>query len=136
MIVLWNRMSSTPNALVAQYLLLVWLIILCWKPSSKSEAQKMYTILHNYTFGNYLFCLMQVECCCFRCMNYSNFVTGGQTIDVGGGGGTTTQKTVHHVQKHIQCNKIILLISSISIQSKATPEKRKKQCHLNKTHSC
>lgn len=96
---------------VAKCLLLSWLdIFYCWKSSSKSEAQKMYSILHNYTLGNHHFCLLQVECCCLGGMNYS-FVTGGQTINV--------KTTVDHGQKHIQWCKTNFseFISSIIIQS-------------------
>lgn len=106
---------------------LAWLsTVHCWKSSSKSEAQKMCSILCNYTFGNYHFCLMQ-QGTCPGGMNYS-FVTGGQTIDV-----IYVYVTVHLVQKHIQWHKIFSELMSFSIQIKATLEKRNTVIFLKKT---
>lgn len=42
----------------------------------------MYSILHNYTFGNHPFHLMQAEYCCVGLINYSFSVQGGQTIEI------------------------------------------------------
>lgn len=53
----------------------------CWDFSSKSEAWKIYSIVHNYSFGKQSYCQKHVEYWCLGWVNYS-FATGGQNIDM------------------------------------------------------